>query len=129
MPVSRQGRLAAWAPVAALALLIFILSSIPGDRLTLHIFRSQDLVAHALVFGALAWLLTRALERETSWPALKGAGAAIVLAGLYGVSDEMHQAFVPLRHPDVRDVAADLLGAVIGAGSRGIQTRRRARPS
>ena len=118
-------KLGSWGPVAALVLVIFGLSSIPGHQLTLHIFRFQDLVAHALVFGALGWLLCRALERETSWSAPVTVGVTVLLVGLYGVSDEVHQAFVPLRHPDVRDVAADFLGALIGAGSRGIQMQRR----
>lgn len=124
MSQSRSGAIASWGPVVATALVIFGLSSIPGDRLTLNIFRFQDLVAHALVFGALAWLLARALERETGWPLLKRAGVVVILAGLYGVSDEIHQAFVPLRNPDWRDAAADLAGAVIGAGSRGIRPSR-----
>ena len=41
--------------------------------------------------------------------------AATVLATLYGVSDEIHQMFVPPRTPDWQDVCADALGAMTGA--------------
>jgi VanZ family protein len=41
---------------------------------------------------------------------------AVVLAALYGVSDECHQLFVPGRQFDVRDMVADALGASASAG-------------
>ena len=41
--------------------------------------------------------------------------AVIVLGTLYGVSDEIHQSFVPPRTPDILDVAADSAGAFAGA--------------
>ncbi len=40
---------------------------------------------------------------------------AIVLATLYGVSDEFHQLFVPGRSADRYDVLADCIGATMGA--------------
>jgi VanZ family protein len=39
----------------------------------------------------------------------------IVCATAYGVSDEFHQRFVPGRTADVRDVAADAIGASAAA--------------
>ena len=46
------------------------------------------------------------------------AGAtAVVLSTLYGVSDEVHQAFTPERTPDVRDLLADALGAALGVAA------------
>ena len=41
---------------------------------------------------------------------------AILASFLYGISDEIHQAFVPMRSCDVFDALFDLLGAVLGAG-------------
>ncbi len=107
-----------------MAALIFGLSSIPGDRLTLHVFDRQDLVAHALVFGILAYLICRALTREVPWSPAARAGVALLAAGLYGISDELHQALVPFRHPDWRDALADLAGAALGAGAWRIQHAR-----
>jgi VanZ family protein len=41
---------------------------------------------------------------------------AVVLAALYGISDECHQLFVPGRQFDVRDMVADALRASACAG-------------
>ncbi len=122
-----MSRLGSWLPVGVMAAVIFSLSSIPGDRLTLYIFSFQDLLAHAAVFGILAYLVGRALQRETNWPALARVGVAVVIASLYGVSDEVHQLFVPLRHAELKDAAADVAGAVLGAGLWHFLKGRRAR--
>ncbi len=47
----------------------------------------------------------------------KGEAIAIasILASFYGITDELHQAFVPMRTPDVTDWGLDTLGAFAGA--------------
>jgi len=40
---------------------------------------------------------------------------SIVSASVYGISDEIHQYFVPGRNADLFDVVADILGAICGA--------------
>ncbi|WP_281887896.1 VanZ family protein [Paenibacillus sp. YYML68] len=40
-------------------------------------------------------------------------GLVVLLCLLYGVSDELHQAFVPGRTPDVYDLRNDTIGAVL----------------
>ena len=66
---------------------------------------------HFGVYALLAWLWWRALSprRRVSWPILF---AAWFLTTLYGVSDEIHQSFVPGRHPRVADVFFDAAGAL-----------------
>ncbi len=39
----------------------------------------------------------------------------VLITFLYGVSDELHQWFVPGRHADGIDVLADGLGGLLGA--------------
>jgi VanZ family protein len=39
---------------------------------------------------------------------------SILLTGLYGASDELHQYFVPFRSADVWDILFDLLGGIFG---------------
>jgi VanZ family protein len=41
---------------------------------------------------------------------------SILLSSLYGISDEIHQSFVPYRTADVMDVFADILGSTLGVG-------------
>src|SRR5262245_44524557 len=75
-----------------------------------------DKQAHALVYGALAALWVRALSRaRLDAVTLVRAVIAIAASGLYGVTDEWHQSFVPGRTSDVADLAADLVGAVCAA--------------
>jgi VanZ family protein len=56
---------------------------------------------------------------------------AILIAILYGVTDEIHQRFVPPRQMDPMDLGADALGATLAAGAlyaRRNSSRRTAAP-
>jgi VanZ family protein len=83
---------------------------------------------HVGAYAGLGGLTARALAGglyHVSWRAVTGA---IVIASLYGVSDEYHQLFVPGRDFDVLDLVADAIGSVVGASSVGawsILKRRR----
>jgi VanZ family protein len=116
--VTRQNthRLLLWAPVVLYMLFIFWLSSIsrPPDLPS----RVSDKAAHGLLYCGLGALLVRARAGGWRRPVTLGiAAAAIVVATLYGISDEMHQYFVPQRQVDVRDVLADAIGASVAAGA------------
>ncbi|MEM7348140.1 MAG: VanZ family protein [Chloroflexota bacterium] len=67
--------------------------------------------AHIIAYGLLAWLSWRALtaDRSTTWSVLL---LAFFLSTLYGISDEIHQRFVPGRHGRVADVLFDASGAL-----------------
>ena len=91
--------------------LIFAVSSItqPPDLST----SIGDKGAHGLLYLGLGALMVRALAG--GWRPFDGriAGAAVVYSTLYGVSDELHQFFVPNRTADVADLAADAAGAAV----------------
>jgi VanZ family protein len=76
----------------------------------------SDKTVHVIAYGVLGALLVRALAggriEGVTWPR---ALVAVVLATLYGVSDEVHQRFVPGRSPDTMDVLADAAGAAAAA--------------
>jgi hypothetical protein len=110
-----------WGPVLFQMALIFIASSIPDLKALPG--GISDKSGHGLGYGILGAVLLRALAGGR----LKGitwgrAGAALLLAFLYGVSDEFHQSFVPGRSPDRLDVLADTIGAAVtialGGGAR-----------
>jgi len=89
-------------------------------------------MAHATAFAILAVLLAwfvdaTALARPPR-STLRLYAAAWVITVLYGISDEIHQAFVPGRSPAVIDVAADGVGAALGLAIW-IFLRRRSRRS
>jgi VanZ family protein len=112
-----------WLPVVLYGALIFYLSSLshPEEKLPGFVFvELSDKLLHMIEYGVLALLCYRAFR----WAAGPQAAAyatvlAIVATSLYGMTDEVHQAFVPLRESSVRDWIADTAGAVIAAiGSR-----------
>jgi VanZ family protein len=74
----------------------------------------QNVIGHFTVYAALGATLAL-LFRSMGWGILRSLAAAIVLATLYGVSDEFHQSFVPNRSVDPKDVLVDFLGATGGA--------------
>lgn len=112
MTPSGRDLIAYWAPPAAWAAGIFIQSSLP-PAVELPDVSGSDKILHALVFGVLAMLVFRALA-STAWrfrPRLL-FWSAFLLTAAYGVSDELHQAFVPSRSPEIMDAAADAAGAL-----------------
>ncbi len=111
-----DGRLRAlrWAPAVVWAAIIFALSSLstlpapPGGFTDKH--------AHLTVYGVLGALLVWGLtDRSLAGTTWRIAAAAVVLATLYGASDEWHQSFVPGREVSALDLAADGAGAAIAA--------------
>lgn len=94
---------ASWAAV------IFVASSVPGGGVPSGFGGVAHYVEYA-VFGALVrlTLATRAGRME---PVLSATAAS----SAYGVTDEIHQAFVPMRTPDPVDWIIDTAGALSGA--------------
>jgi VanZ family protein len=105
-------RIVVWGPVVAYLALIYYLSSRSQAGWA---GRYPDSVLHACEYAALAVLLARALNDglATSIPGRRLA-LTWVLCVLYALSDEFHQAFVPNRISDWRDVVADAVGAFLG---------------
>jgi VanZ family protein len=101
-----------WGPVAAWMAMIYGVSSL---RMPPGAGSIPDWMSHGGVYAGLAALLGRALAGGVRAAPLGVALAAAVLASLYGVTDEWHQAYVPHRTAELADVMKDVGGAVIGA--------------
>ncbi len=105
-----------WVPIAVYAGLIFYLSSLPYPAKELPSLFGQlnDKLVHVVEYGVFAILLYRACRWAAgAWGAERAWWLAIVGAVFYGLTDELHQSFVPPRMADHWDVVADALGAVL----------------
>lgn len=71
------------------------------------------IAGHLVAFGVLA-ILTAWGIRVDFRRSSKSVLVAFALTVLYGVSDEIHQSFVPGRHATVEDVMTDAIGAAAG---------------
>lgn len=74
----------------------------------------SSVVVHLILYGVLAVLLFRALtvNRAARWSTV---AIVVAFATLYGISDELHQSFVPGRSATVLDVVVDGIGAALAA--------------
>ncbi len=101
----RWGAAVAWmAVIFALSAQSFLPDLTPGFP------GLEEIAGHLGAYALLAALL---------WWALRGTGVrypatwALLLAVLYGASDEFHQSFVPGRTMTVNDLLVDLIGACL----------------
>lgn len=89
---------------------LFYASSLTGDdpRLRLGI---SDKVLHAGAYAVLAPLWYIALRRGWGVSPWKATALAWLISVAYGITDEIHQSFVPRRDPSLSDLVADGVGA------------------
>jgi VanZ family protein len=103
-----------WSPVILSMVFIFYVSSIPGKNIP-GLFPYQDIVFHAAVYSVLAFFFARALKNtSTGISAARLVIFSMAFACIYGITDELHQAFVPYRTVSGIDVLIDSLGGLIG---------------
>jgi hypothetical protein len=124
-----------WGWIGATALYcaaIFYLSSQPDlgkDPPAWLDWPQSDKAVHVIMYGGLSGLVGVGLLRSNSPRLGRRAlfwGPAL-FATLFGVSDEIHQYFVPSRTCDVLDLCADAAGATIIAGVIAVWAARPAR--
>lgn len=114
-----RSRASLWTPVALYMGAIFALSSLSHPPSPPQV---SDKVQHFAAYSGLGLVTLRAVAGGQAAGVTAGAAAtAWAIATAYGVSDEVHQRFVPGRASDPADVVADALGAAAGiAGAFGI---------
>ena len=104
-----------WFPVIIYCGLIFLQSSKPSPE-NIPDIPYLDKLLHVVAYALLGALFFRAFR--TSW--IKDKTKLIIVlsilsSSLYGISDELHQHFVPYRNADVMDAVADFLGSIFGS--------------
>ena len=102
--------LSLWFPVVVYMAAIFYVSSLQHPPVPANI---PDVRLHAVAYFGLMVVVTRAVAHGT-WAGvtLLRLGIAWLITVMYGASDEWHQAYVPLRTAELRDVIADAIGAL-----------------
>jgi hypothetical protein len=123
-----------WPYAVATALycaLIFFLSAQPAlpDRAPSWFrFPGSDKLAHVLLYAGLAALIRVGLVRSDAGVSARIRRLApLGFAVLYGISDEIHQLFVPNRSFELLDLLADAAGATIVVAAMEWQRQRRTR--
>ncbi len=108
--------LLAWLPAAAVALGIIAASSVPSAALpTAPAIPYLDKLIHAAVYTLLAAAIARGLGLTTSLGAGQKIVLTVIIAVVFGISDEWHQSFVAGRQPSLGDLFADAFGALLGS--------------
>jgi len=74
-----------------------------------------DKVLHFVGYALLGALFLRAFKTSRIKHNVKlMVILSVLLSSLYGISDEIHQYFVPYRDAELMDVLADTLGGLMG---------------
>ena len=103
-----------WLPLIAFCLLIFVQSSFPSP-IRLPDVPFFDKYLHLFAYAILGALFYRAYATlRMGGNRSKVVVFSILSAGLYGISDEIHQYFVPGRNADIMDTAVNFVGAACG---------------
>ncbi len=102
-------------PILVWMAVIFISSSIPQAFFPEVGTWVWAKLVHVVYFGVLALFFQRALRGQTQWQGLLRhvQFASILLAVMYGATDELHQMFTPGRHARFTDVLIDGFGATL----------------
>lgn len=93
---------------------IFFLSHQTGDQLSLPAIPGIDKLGHMVVYGILAGTILFAFsENQKSTKPPSVMVLTVIFCILYGITDEIHQSFIPGRFVSIYDVFADGAGASV----------------
>jgi VanZ family protein len=121
--IERQSPAVWWTGAIVHMALIYYLSSRTWPMLmNAPDFHFPDKFVHMLTYIPLAFVFSIALKKSGMKKYVLITG--FILATLYGITDEVHQVFVPGRCSDVSDALADIAGAFIGGISAALFNSR-----
>lgn len=96
---------------------------------TPYLFTNQDKLFHLLIYGLLGVLFLLSFRYRSPGYSRKQIMTAVMLASLYGMSDELHQSFVPGREADLLDWLADTTGALVAVLILATLVKKRPQPA
>lgn len=105
-----------WFPVYIYVIIIFYLSSLSNvfiyapEILKPFFMDISHVVYHIIEYIILGFLLYRALINSTYKYSIS---LAVIIAILYGITDEIHQLFIPFRIFSLFDILSDSFGAIV----------------
>jgi len=114
MPLRLKNFALYWLPLIVYCLAIYIQSDLPASE---HIpsFEFSDKALHFLAYAVMGILFYRAYQTLRIKDNLRMLILlSVVSASLYGISDEIHQYYVPFRDAEILDAIANFLGAICG---------------
>jgi len=96
-----------------MALIFYMSSSLPPQAAKeVPVYFDIKLI-HIVEYGILNLLVFWALDRTSDIPYIWKIIYSVAITILYGLTDELHQVFVPGRSGRLIDIAANLVGCVI----------------
>lgn len=101
------------------AILIFLLSSLSGAQISdlPPTAPHADKTAHFALYAGFGFVLYLAFSQTSHEQIRRNAMALTIIVGtVYGVTDEVHQHFVPGRSMDIVDVLVDFLAILTVVG-------------
>lgn len=103
-----------WFPALVYCLIIFVQSSFPTPK-QIAAFPHMDKLLHIGCYSVLGVLFLRGF-RNSKYKNHEQIirVASILLAGIYGATDELHQHFVAQRSANGWDILFDFLGGLFG---------------
>ena len=106
-----------YLPLIVYWIILLIATSIPTDDFPRVLMTVGDKVKHFAAYFILGGYLAIAFSVQERVPLLRKYFiiAAIFTATVYGLIDEIHQAFIPGRFYELLDWVADIIGATVGS--------------
>ncbi len=97
--------------------LIFYMSGHPAPQAVKEVPIYFDIkLVHLAEYGLLSLSYSLALFKTTKLSPLKIAMLSIICTYMYGVTDELHQMFIPERSAKFVDTVTNLIGAIVAQG-------------
>jgi len=104
-----------WGITLTYMSIIFFLSSIPYPPQPLPLKFYAPVIEHIIEYAILGFLLSVTIKTKNEKMQRWTIFLAITIATIYGITDEIHQLFVPGRTASVLDAFLDCVGAILGS--------------